>query len=114
MQVTYHDPCHLGRYCELYEVPRRILEAIPGLELVEMPRNRDKAWCCGAGAGVKTNYPDFAAWVAEQRLEEAKETGAEALVTACPFCEGNLSDTSQSMESGMDVYDVTDLLIKSL
>jgi heterodisulfide reductase subunit D len=114
LKVTYHDPCHLGRYSELYDAPRRILEAIPGIELLEMPRNREKAWCCGAGAGVKTAYPDFAAWVAEQRIDEAKETGAEALVTACPFCEGNLSDTAQAIEAGMDVYDVTDLLLKSL
>lgn len=114
LKVTYHDPCHLGRYSELYEAPRRILEAIPGIELIEMPRNREKAWCCGAGAGVKTTYPEFAAWIGEQRVEEAKATGAEALVTACPFCEGNLTDVVQATEAGMEVYDVTDLLLKSL
>ncbi len=114
MKVTYHDPCHLGRYSELYDAPRRILEAIPGIELIEMPRNREKAWCCGAGAGVKTAFPDFAAWTGEQRVEEAKETGAQALVTACPFCEGNLTEVVQATEAGMDVYDITDLLLMSL
>ena len=114
LTVTYHDPCHLGRYSKLYDAPRRILEAIPGIELIEMPRNREKSWCCGAGAGVKTTYPDFAAWIGEQRINEAKETGAEALVTACPFCEGNLTDVAQATEAGMDVFDVTDLLLRSL
>lgn len=114
LKITYHDPCHLGRYSGLYDAPRRILEAIPGIELIEMPRNREKAWCCGAGAGVKTTYPDFAAWIGEQRVEEAKATGAEALVTACPFCEGNLSDVVQATEAGLEVFDVTDLLLKSL
>jgi heterodisulfide reductase subunit D len=114
LTVTYHDPCHLGRYSKLYDAPRRILEAIPGIELIEMPRNREKSWCCGAGAGVKTTYPDFAAWIGEQRIDEAKKTGAQALVTACPFCEGNLTDVAQATEAGMDVFDVTDLLLRSL
>lgn len=111
MKVTYHDPCHLGRYSELYDAPRRIIEAIPGVELVEMPRSREKSWCCGAGAGVKTAFPDFAAWVGAERIKEAAETGADTLVTACPFCEGNLSDAIAAAESGMDIYDVTDLLL---
>jgi heterodisulfide reductase subunit D len=114
MKVTYHDPCHLGRYCELYDAPRRILEAIPGVELVEMPRSREKSWCCGAGAGVKTAYPDFALWTGEQRVNEARETGAQAIVTACPFCEGNLADVIAATDSGLDLYDITDLLLESL
>ncbi|MBU1672712.1 MAG: (Fe-S)-binding protein [Actinobacteria bacterium] len=114
LKVTYHDPCHLGRYSELYDAPRRILEAIPGVELVEMPRSREKSWCCGAGAGVKTAFPDFAAWVGGERVKEAAETGAAALVSACPFCEGNLTDVVAATEAGLDVYDVTDLLVRSL
>ena len=114
MQVTYHDPCHLGRYCELYDAPRRILEAIPGVELVEMPRNREKSWCCGAGAGVKTTYPDFALWTGEQRVNEARETGAQAIVTACPFCEGNLADVIAATDAGLELYDISDLLLMAL
>ncbi len=114
LTVTYHDPCHLGRYSGLYDAPRNILAAIPGVELIEMTRNREKSWCCGAGAGVKTNYPDFAEWVGTQRVDEAKETGAGALVSACPFCEGNLADVVKATDAGMQVYDVTDLLLKSL
>ena len=114
LKVTYHDPCHLGRYSDLFDAPRRILEALPGVELVEMPRSREKSWCCGAGAGVKTTYPDFAAWIGEERVNEAKETGADALVTACPFCEGNLSDVIEATAAGMDIYDITDLVLMSL
>jgi heterodisulfide reductase subunit D len=114
MKVTYHDPCHLGRYSEIYDAPRRILEAIPGIDLVEMPRSREKSWCCGAGAGVKTAFPDFALWTGEQRVEEAKETGAQAIVTACPFCEGNLGDVIAATEAGLELYDITDLLLMSL
>ncbi|MFH1149039.1 MAG: (Fe-S)-binding protein [Actinomycetota bacterium] len=114
LKVTYHDPCHLGRYSELYDAPRKILDAIPGVELVEMPRSREKSWCCGAGAGVKTAFPDFAAWVGGERVKEAAETGAAALVTACPFCEGNLTEVVAATDAGLDVYDVTDLLVQSL
>jgi heterodisulfide reductase subunit D len=81
---------------------------------VEMPRNRANAWCCGAGAGVKTTFPDFAAWVGAERVKEAKETGAEALVSACPFCEGNLTEALQATAAGMDFYDITDLVLMSL
>jgi heterodisulfide reductase subunit D len=90
------------------------MTAIPGMELVEMPRNREKAWCCGAGAGVKTTYPDFAAWVGGERVNEAGETGADALVSACPFCEGNLTDALEATGSGMSFYDLTDLVLMSL
>jgi heterodisulfide reductase subunit D len=114
LKVTYHDPCHLGRYSGLYDEPRRILEAIPGVELVEMSRSREKSWCCGAGAGVKTTYPDFALWIGQERVKEAAETGAEALVTACPFCEGNLKDSMKAAGLDLPVYDISDLVMMSL
>lgn len=93
--VTYHDPCHLGRYCGIFDAPREIIRAIPGLELVEMPRNMENSFCCGAGAGVRIAFPDYALWVAERRVEEALSTGAELLITACPFCEQNLLQAAQ-------------------
>jgi heterodisulfide reductase subunit D len=113
-KVTYHDPCHLGRYSEVYDAPRKVLEAVPGLEFTEMKRIREKSWCCGAGAGVKTSYPDFAQWIGEQRVQEALETGAQVLASACPFCEGNLSDTVQAMDAGIEVKDLTDLVLEAL
>jgi heterodisulfide reductase subunit D len=111
MKVTYHDPCHLGRYTGVYDAPRSILEAVPGVELLEMPRNRANAFCCGAGAGVKTAFPDFARWVATERVREAASTGAEALVTACPFCEQNLGDTAGD---DMKLLDILELVRESM
>jgi len=86
-KVTIHDPCWLGRYTGTYEEPREVLRAIPGLELVEMERNRKDAYCCGAGGGVMITFPEWAAENATSRLEEALETGAQAMVVpSCPEC----------------------------
>jgi len=86
MKVTYHDPCYLGRYCRLYDIPRELIQSIPGIELIEMERNRMDAWCCGAGGGVKLGKHDYAAAVGKERVEEAIASTADVLVTACPVC----------------------------
>ena len=103
IKVTYHDPCHLGRHMDLYEIPREILNKIPGIELIEMKRNRKNAWCCGAGGGVKSQFPELALEISRERINEALETGAQVLITSCPFCVGNLSDALKSMESDVQV-----------
>lgn len=81
MKVTYRDPCHIGRHMGLYEPPREVIGRIPGLELVEMVRNRRNAWCCGAGAGVKSAFKDLALFTATERIKEAREAGASVLLT---------------------------------
>jgi Fe-S oxidoreductase len=86
-KVTYHDSCHLGRGCGVYEEPRTILRAIPGVELVEMARNRRWSWCCGGGGGVTEAYPELAQWNAEDRMREAKATGAELVLTSSALCQ---------------------------
>lgn len=106
-------PVHKG-LGGVYEPPRDILAAIPGLELHEMERNREFAWCCGAGGGVLEAYPDFARWTALERIQEARSTGAEALVTACPWCERNFKDAVSGDGVGMKIYDVVELLRESL
>lgn len=78
-----------------YDTPRDVLRAIPGVELVEMERCREAAWCCGAGGGVREAYPEFSAWTASERLEEARATGAAAILTACPWCERNFLDAQR-------------------
>ena len=114
-RVTYHDPCHVGRYAGIYEAPRNILKAIPGLELIEMERIRGYSRCCGAGAGVKSGNPDFAMWCAKERLEEARDvTGTDMLVTCCPFCEQNLRDASKGFDFGIEVVDLMDLVAMAL
>jgi len=98
----------------IYEPPRNVLRAIPGIELVEMERNREGAWCCGAGGGAREAYPDFSNWTARERLEEAAATGAEAIVTACPWCERNFLDASGKGGAKLKVLDVIQLVEQAL
>ncbi|MEX2753827.1 MAG: (Fe-S)-binding protein [Candidatus Sigynarchaeota archaeon] len=110
IKVTYHDPCHLGRHGGVYEAPRDILKKLPGVELVEMPRNRKNAWCCGAGAGVKSAIKDLALETARKRIVESEQTGATVLVTACPFCERNLGDAIKASGSKLVIKDIIALV----
>lgn len=98
----------------VYAPPRDVLKSIPGLELVEMERIREYAWCCGAGGGAREAYPDFSNWTATERIEEAKSTGAEAIVSACPWCERNFIDAINAMGDKMKVFDVTDLVKQAI
>ncbi|MEM2838837.1 MAG: (Fe-S)-binding protein [Thermoplasmata archaeon] len=111
LKVTYHDPCHLGRHTGVYDAPRNILKAIPGIELVEMKNIRERSRCCGAGAGLKTANPRTALEIAKRRIEEACDTGAQILVTACPFCEQNLSEAAKLSERKIVVKDISEVLL---
>ncbi len=110
--VTYHDPCHLGRHMGIYELPREIYKQIPDLKLVEMKRNRNFSWCCGAGGGVKIGYPDWAIEISKERLEEAKETGATVITSTCPFCKTNLTDANNAYNFDFEVLDLMEILDK--
>jgi Fe-S oxidoreductase len=138
MLVTYHDPCHLGRRSEpylgewkgdkllrpmtmkrtgkkgIYAQPREVLGAIPGMELVEMERIKEYAWCCGAGGGVMEAYPDFSGWTAHERLQEAQATGADALVTACPWCQRSFRDALSADGMRLELFDLTELVLRSV
>jgi len=141
MKVTYHDPCLLGRLSELYipwngeikaygyhnppkhwrrgtdgvyEAPREVLKAIPGIELVEMTRNEENAFCCGGGGGVPAAFPDFAMWTATERLDEARSTGAEAIVSSCPFCQSSFNKAIGSNNDAMKYYDLMELVVNAL
>lgn len=95
-KVTYHDSCHLGRGCGVYDAPRMILRAVPGIEVVEMERNRRWSWCCGGGGGVPEAYPELAQWNTEDRLREARETGAELMLTSSALCQRRFADHGSS------------------
>jgi len=110
MKVTYHDPCHLGRHAGIYEEPREILHAIPGIELVEMERNREFSWCCGGGGGVRSEFDELAEYTGNERMSEAEATGASVLITHCPFCESNLG----RMESPLQVLDMVEVLQQAI
>ncbi len=112
--VTYHDPCHLGRASGVFDEPRAVMEAIPGLELVEMPRHGAYSRCCGAGGGVKAGFPDLQNKMAQARIREAEATGAQELVSACPFCYAGLQVGVGALNSPIVVRDVTRLVRCSL
>jgi len=114
---TYHDPCYLGRHNGIYDEPRALLHSIPGLNLVEMKRSRDRSFCCGGG--------DIALWyeieqeemrMAEKRIEMAREVGANVIVTACPFCLIHLEDAIKTggFEDEIKVIDLMELFISTL
>jgi len=90
VKVTYHDPCHLGRHFNIYEPPRILFKNLH-LDFREMLYSRDAARCCGAGGGVLSAFPELAQRIAKTRIEDALETNAETIITACPFCTYNLS-----------------------
>jgi heterodisulfide reductase subunit D len=98
----------------IYDSPRTIINSIPGLELVEMERVRENAWCCGAGGGVIDTYPDLCSWTVTERIEEAKATGAEAIVTACPWCERNFIDAIEKSDTKMKVYDIMEVVQQAI
>jgi len=137
-KVTYHDPCHAGRHLTkfiidkdgtqlwagayinldetdcLYETPRELLRAIPGIDLREMRRIKANSYCCGGGGGVMTGYNDWAQRNAGLRIQEGMETGAQHMVSICPFCHYNLNQGSQGIGSKMKLYDLTELIDRVL
>lgn len=141
MKVTYHDACNLGRLSEpwqewepnyqpgtvipidktwrrgdrgIYDPPRNILKGIPGIELVEMERARGNAWCEGSCGGTAVAHPDFALWSAEERIEEAQATGAEAIVACSPEAKELLVKAIKAKKVDMAVYDLTEIMLKAL
>jgi heterodisulfide reductase subunit D len=110
-KITYHDPCQLGRYCQVYDPPREVLRSIPGVELIEMLRHRGNAWCCGNGADmVRSMDRDLASGIAGDRIVEANESGAEAIVTACPRC----AESLERVAEGIKVYDLSVVAARSM
>jgi Fe-S oxidoreductase len=141
MEITYHDPCLLGRLSEpyipwsgkikpygfhdppkqwrrgtygVYEAPRHVLRSIPGIKLVEMTRNEENAFCCGGGGGVPAAFPDFALWTAGERIGEAVSTGAEAIVSSCPFCQSSFERALEISRAGFRYHDFCELVARAL
>ena len=117
-KVTYHDPCDLGRAFKIFEEPRNILKAIPGLEYVEMGRNRLQARCCGGGGGVVANNPEMSVEMATERVQDALAVGAEIIVSGCAACKDNLRKGARAIpkeERGkIKVMDITEIVAQNI
>jgi len=106
VKVTYHDPCHLGRHCKVYDAPREVLKKFPDINFKEMKYNKSGSHCCGGGGGVRAAFPEEAKDIAGTRLDEANF--ADLVVTACPFCVANLASAVGSRK--MKVIDLAELV----
>jgi Fe-S oxidoreductase len=141
MRLTYHDSCSISRLADpwtpwsgergwmgtvspplkrrrgthgLYAQPRNVINSIPGVTFVEMIRTRENAFCCGAGRGTKEAFPDLATSSAKHRLEEVKEVGAEALISACPWCKNNFAQAVKENGDNVKVMDFSELVLASM
>jgi Fe-S oxidoreductase len=109
---TYHDPCYLGRHNQVYDDPRDVLDAIPGLKRVEMSRSRDRSFCCGGGGLMLFYEPKEDERMGVKRVQMAAEAGANVIVTGCPFCMVNMEDAIKvaGLEGKMTAIDLTELV----
>jgi heterodisulfide reductase subunit D len=112
--VTYHDPCDLGRKGGVIEAPRRILTHIPGLRLVEMAENRDSSHCCGGGGNLESFVPEMSQAIARSRIRQAAEIGAGTLVSACQQCERTLANAARAERIRIRVKDITEVVLEAL
>jgi len=115
-KLTYHDPCYLGRYNGVLDAPRAVIDAVPGAELTEMPRNRKHSFCCGGGGGRALMKEDRGSRINVERVREAARTGAQVVAAACPFCMGMLEDgvIGLNEKTPLRVLDIAELIAGSL
>ena len=115
LKVTFHDPCFLGRWHEEYEAPRRLLAAVPGVELVEMRNHGPDAMCCGGGGGRMWLETAAGERFSDLRVQEAAETGADVIATACPFCIACLEDSIKARKlKDLIVLDIAEIAVQAL
>ncbi len=118
--VTYHDPCYIGRHNDIYEPPRELIQALPGIELREMPRHGNRAFCCGAGGARMWMEERIGTRINETRTSEAVATGADTIAVGCPFCRVMLSDGLTAQQSrgeardDVEVLDIAQLLLDAV
>jgi heterodisulfide reductase subunit D len=110
--ITYHDPCDLGRNSGIYDAPRNVIRSIPGVSFVEMEENRQYALCCGGGGDVAMCNQELVEMVAKRRLQQAQNTGAQALVSACQQCKRTLMTAARQEKVRMQVLDIVELVAR--
>ncbi|MEW6265973.1 MAG: (Fe-S)-binding protein [Thermodesulfobacteriota bacterium] len=114
LKVTYHDPCDLGRGAGVYDAPRTLIRLIPGVELVELPRNRQDCRCCGGGGNLEMIAPELSAAITAEKIKEALSTGARAVVTSCQQCLRTMTTYVRRNEIDLEVLDVVQLVQRAL
>ena len=112
-KLTYHDPCYLGRHNQIYAPPRELLEA-SGCDVEEMPRNKERSFCCGGGGGRMWMEEKLGTRINLNRVDEAIETGAAEVAVACPFCRIMVGDGMVARQSDVEVLDVAQVLLRSV
>ena len=113
--VTYHDSCFLGRYNNIYEAPREIIKSIPGVKFVEMSRNHEKSFCCGAGGARMFIEEHLGSRINHFRTKDAKATGASKIATACPFCLTMLSDGANELDiENLTTFDIAEYVYNAM
>ncbi|MCG6988819.1 MAG: (Fe-S)-binding protein [Gemmatimonadetes bacterium] len=115
-KITYHDPCYLGRHNGIYDEPRNVLKSLAGVELVEMADSREKSLCCGGGGGRIWAETPKTERFADLRMAQARDTGAQVLATACPYCVTNFEESRLSLDEGdpFQVKDITELVLEAI
>lgn len=113
---TYHDPCYLGRHNSVYNDPRELIDAIPGVNRIEMERNSDRSFCCGGGGLMLYYEPEEDTRMGILRVQMAKDIGANVIITACPFCLVNIQDAVKTLnlDSEIEVLDIAELVANHL
>ncbi|UCB43898.1 MAG: (Fe-S)-binding protein [Dehalococcoidales bacterium] len=114
--ITYHDSCYLGRHNDVYNEPREVLQAIPGVELVEMANYRENSLCCGGGGGRIWEETKKGERFSDIRLEQALAAGANVMAAVCPYCLANFKDsiTTMNKEEEIEVKDIAELVLEAL
>jgi len=113
-KVTWHDPCELGRHQNIYDDSRYVLNSIPGLELIEMKQNRNRARCCGGGGLLKGTNPIMSVRVSTRRIEMAEKTGADILSSECPSCSMSFSDGLEDRDPAIKFKDLSQIVREAL
>jgi len=114
LTVTYHDPCDLGRGARVFDEPRELIRAIPGVTLVELPHHRENCQCCGGGGNLEMIDAELSAAVAARKMEEVVSTGAQAVVTTCQQCVRTMTTYAKRNKVPVEVMDLTQLVQKAL
>ena len=113
---TYHDSCFLGRYNDIYDQPRRILQAVPGMKLTEMERNHARSFCCGAGGARMWMEEDVGERMGDMRTDQAIAAKADTIAVGCPFCLTMLTDgiKDRKREESMTCLDIAEIVWRAM